>query len=122
MAHRGWNSGLAAAPDASRNSAIIQRRLSETARNDNLLGALRSGQHPDAPKGSRARVLSLRPARDYNPAPSRKLSMAATKKSRPIRIKKPPVLFSKTQRLISTIEQRLGCPLIAYWTSPAGSV
>jgi hypothetical protein len=45
----------------------------------------------------------------------------ATKK-RAIRIKKPPVLFSKTQRLIGEIEARIECPLIAYWTSPAGSI
>lgn len=48
--------------------------------------------------------------------------MAKKKNSRSIRIKKPPVLFDKTQRLIRGIERQLGCPLITYWTSPAGSV
>lgn len=49
--------------------------------------------------------------------------MAATKKRSPrIRIKKPPILFSKTQKLFASIERELGCPLIAYWTSPSGSV
>ncbi len=51
--------------------------------------------------------------------------MAARKTSpqtqRP-RIRKPPVLFGKTQRLFERIEQQLGCPLVAYWTSPSGSV
>jgi hypothetical protein len=48
--------------------------------------------------------------------------MAARKPPRRVRIKKPPILFSRTQRLISTIEKQLGCPLITYWTSPTGSV
>lgn len=45
-----------------------------------------------------------------------------TKQTRSPRIKKPPVLFDKTQRLVERIEQQLGCPLITYWTSPSGSV
>jgi hypothetical protein len=45
----------------------------------------------------------------------------ASRKPR-IRIKKPPVLFSRTQRLFDIIEKKLGCPLITYWTSPSGSV
>ncbi len=48
--------------------------------------------------------------------------MPAKKTTRPVRIKKPPVLFDKTQRLITRIEKQLGCRLIAYWTSPAGAV
>jgi hypothetical protein len=47
----------------------------------------------------------------------------AAKKTRPrARIKKPPVLFDKTQKLIANIEAQLGCPLITYWTSPNGAV
>lgn len=48
--------------------------------------------------------------------------MAVKKPARRVRIKKPPVLFDKTQRLIGVIEQRLGVPFIAYWTSPSGAV
>jgi hypothetical protein len=48
--------------------------------------------------------------------------MPPKKTQRRVRIKKPPILFSRTQRLISTIEAQLGCPLITYWTSPTGSV
>jgi hypothetical protein len=49
--------------------------------------------------------------------------MAASKKtSRRVRIKKPPVLFDRTQKILGVIEKELGYPLIAYWTSPSGSV
>lgn len=49
--------------------------------------------------------------------------MAVSKKtSRRVRIKKPPVLFDKTQKILGVIEKELGYPLIAYWTSPSGSV
>lgn len=48
--------------------------------------------------------------------------MAAKKTPRRVRIKKPPVLFNKTQKILAVIEQELGCPLISYWTSPSGSV
>ncbi|HEX2732488.1 MAG TPA: hypothetical protein VHM70_12835 [Polyangiaceae bacterium] len=48
--------------------------------------------------------------------------MSAKKLQRRVRIKKPPVLFDKTQRLIQVIEERLGVPFIAYWTSPSGAV
>lgn len=49
--------------------------------------------------------------------------MAVSKKtSRRVRIKKPPVLFEKTQKILGVIEKELGYPLIAYWTSPSGSV
>ncbi len=44
-------------------------------------------------------------------------------KPRPnVRIKKPPVLFSKTQKIIGFLEKELGAPVLAYWTSPNGSV
>ena len=48
--------------------------------------------------------------------------MAAKKNTRQVRIKKPPVLFSKTQKLIAALEKKLGVPFIAYWTSPSGAV
>lgn len=48
--------------------------------------------------------------------------MATRKVRSSVRIKKPPVLFSRTQRLLTIIEKKLGCPLITYWTSPSGSV
>ena len=38
------------------------------------------------------------------------------------KIKRPPVLFSKTQRMIERIGTHLGAPLITYWTNPRGSV
>ena len=37
-------------------------------------------------------------------------------------VTKPPVLFSDTQNLISTIEKRLNAPLITYYNSNAGNV
>jgi hypothetical protein len=37
-------------------------------------------------------------------------------------IKKPPILFSKTQELLNLIEQSLGGPLLTYWNSPQGSI
>jgi hypothetical protein len=39
-----------------------------------------------------------------------------------IKIKQPPVLFTKTQALIAQLAQRLGGPLVAYWNGPRGSV
>jgi hypothetical protein len=39
-----------------------------------------------------------------------------------ISVKQPPVLFGKTQALISTLSQRLGGPLVAYWNGSRGSV
>jgi hypothetical protein len=39
-----------------------------------------------------------------------------------IKVKQPPVLFSKTQALIEKLSNRLGGPLIAYWNGPRGSV
>jgi len=43
-------------------------------------------------------------------------------KKRPIRINKPPILFSGTQKIITQIEKKLGSPFIAYWSSGNGSV
>lgn len=47
--------------------------------------------------------------------------MAVTKRRR-VRIKKPPVLFQKTQALIARAEEQLGIPMICYWTSSGGAV
>ncbi len=38
------------------------------------------------------------------------------------RIKRPPVLFARTQVVIQRIEQALGCPFVSYWNSNNGSV
>jgi len=38
------------------------------------------------------------------------------------KINKPPVLFSETQKIITALEQRLDCTVIAYWDAPNGSV
>jgi len=38
------------------------------------------------------------------------------------KIKQPPVLFSKTQALLSRISKRLNAPVLAYWNSPRGSI
>jgi hypothetical protein len=38
------------------------------------------------------------------------------------RIKKPPILFHKTQRVLAEVERELGAPVIAYWNSPNGSI
>lgn len=48
--------------------------------------------------------------------------MAARKTKKRVRIKKPPVLFERTQKLLRKIEGELGVPLITYWTSSSGSV
>lgn len=45
----------------------------------------------------------------------------ARAKSR-IRIKKPPILFARSQKLIQRLEEALGTTVLTYWTSPAGSV
>jgi hypothetical protein len=37
-------------------------------------------------------------------------------------IKKPPILFSQTQRVIAQIEERLGGAFLAYWNAPGGSI
>jgi hypothetical protein len=40
----------------------------------------------------------------------------------PPKIKQPPILFKKTQKLINKITRLLGGPLIAYWNNPRGAV
>ena len=35
---------------------------------------------------------------------------------------KPPILFSKTQEIITKITKQLDAPLLAYWNSNGGSV
>ncbi|MEW6303861.1 MAG: ATP-dependent Clp protease proteolytic subunit [Verrucomicrobiota bacterium] len=42
--------------------------------------------------------------------------------SRKIAVKKPPVLFDKTQKIITAMERRLGGTFLAYWNSHNGSV
>jgi hypothetical protein len=39
-----------------------------------------------------------------------------------IKIKQPPVLFSKTQAMIASLSKQLGGPLISYWNGSRGSV
>ena len=39
-----------------------------------------------------------------------------------IRIKQPPVLFSKTQAVIAALARELGGPVLAYWNGSRGSV
>lgn len=43
-------------------------------------------------------------------------------KTKQPKIKRPPVLFKETQRLLTRIEKALGMPVLAYWNSPNGSV
>jgi len=38
------------------------------------------------------------------------------------RIKQPPILFDKTQRLIARLSSELGAPVISYWNNPRGAV
>jgi len=38
------------------------------------------------------------------------------------RIKLPPVLFDRTQKVVQRIEQALGCSFLTYWNSNNGSV
>jgi hypothetical protein len=45
-----------------------------------------------------------------------------SEKRSPPTIKNPPVLFDKTQQIISQIECELGEPLITYWNSTNGSI
>jgi hypothetical protein len=47
--------------------------------------------------------------------------MAARSRSKP-KIKKPPVLFPKTQRIVQSIAKKTGGVFICYWNSPDGSV
>jgi Serine dehydrogenase proteinase len=37
-------------------------------------------------------------------------------------IKQPPILFKKTQKIISEVQEILGAPLLTYWTSHRGSI
>ena len=47
-------------------------------------------------------------------------AMAVPKKR--IRIKKPPILFARSQKLIARLERASGAALLTYWMSPSGSV
>jgi hypothetical protein len=38
------------------------------------------------------------------------------------RVKRPPILFPASQKLIARLEQLLGTAFLTYWTSPAGAV
>ena len=38
------------------------------------------------------------------------------------RVKKPPILFERSQRIIARLERALGTVFLTYWTSPSGSV
>jgi hypothetical protein len=40
----------------------------------------------------------------------------------PVKVKQPPVLFTRTQALIGRLAERLGGPVVAYWNGPRGSV
>jgi hypothetical protein len=47
----------------------------------------------------------------------------ATSAAPPARaVKQPPVLFDATQKLIQTVSQELGFPVLSYWTSSRGGV
>ena len=48
--------------------------------------------------------------------------MASKKQQNKTKTIKPPILFSKTQELISKITKQLDAPLLAYWNSNGGSV
>ena len=48
--------------------------------------------------------------------------MASKKTQNKAKTIKPPILFSKTQELISKITKQLDAPLLAYWNSNGGSV
>ncbi len=41
---------------------------------------------------------------------------------RRVRIKKPPILFARSQRIITRLEKALGDVVLTYWMSPSGSV
>ena len=38
------------------------------------------------------------------------------------RKRKPPILTDKTQKLIISLQERLGLPLVVYWVSTGGSI
>ena len=46
----------------------------------------------------------------------------ATQQSKRPKIKIPPVLFAKTQKIVKTIEKKIQTTFVTYWTSPSGSV
>ena len=48
--------------------------------------------------------------------------MTSTDDTAKPQIKQPPVLFKKTQGLLTRISERLGAPVLAYWNSPRGSI
>lgn len=48
------------------------------------------------------------------------LAPPPTEKKR--RVKQPPILFDKTQRLLCRLSQSLGAPVISYWNNPRGAV
>jgi hypothetical protein len=37
-------------------------------------------------------------------------------------LKKPPVLFHRTQAILKTVQEKLNAPLITYWNGPGGSI
>jgi hypothetical protein len=55
---------------------------------------------------------------NYQPMAQRKAYQPST---RP-RIKNPPVLFERTQKILGQIEKTLGEPFLTYWNSPNGSI
>src|SRR5262249_56021708 len=38
------------------------------------------------------------------------------------KINKPPVLFAETQKIITALDNRLECAVMAYWSAPNGSI
>lgn len=48
--------------------------------------------------------------------------MTTEENTEQVKVKQPPVLFDKTQAIITRIAESLGGPLIAYWNNPMGSV
>ena len=47
---------------------------------------------------------------------------AGVAKLRKVTVKKPPILFDKTQEIVRQLEKRLSRTFVAYWTSTSGSV
>jgi len=39
-----------------------------------------------------------------------------------VKIKEPPVLFTKTQSIIKSLEEKFNAPLICYWNNPRGNI
>jgi hypothetical protein len=48
--------------------------------------------------------------------------MTTEESNEQVKVKQPPILFDKTQAIITRISESLGGPLIAYWNNPMGSV